>query len=92
MTGELNTAENLFGKGELEECLNLINEELESDENNSDALVLRARVYYNQQKWGAALIDLNKVLVQNEKHVLAKNYKQMVLNILSFWNKDSYNP
>jgi len=55
-------------------------------------MLLRAQVYYKMQQWGNALNDLNHLLMLEPENTAAQNYKTMVLNIISFWNKDNYNP
>lgn len=92
MSEEILTAENEFIQGNLELCNQLVNKILANDQMNIQALLLRAKLSYNWQKWGDALNDLNRIIEIDANHQLAKNYKQMVINILTYWNKDNYNP
>jgi tetratricopeptide (TPR) repeat protein len=85
-------AEAFFNDGNTLESLSLLNEMVKIDPLNSDSLLLRAKVFYRLQKWGDALNDLNLILEIDPGHKLAINYKSMVMNIISFWNKDSFNP
>jgi len=85
-------AESLFNAGSTNESLFILDEILSQESLNVDCLMLRAKVYYRLQKWGDALNDLNKIQEIEPDHRMAQNYKSMVMNIISFWNKDNYNP
>lgn len=85
-------AENLFNAGNFLETLDVLNEVLKNDERNIDFLLMRSKVSYRMQKWGEALNDLNLILEIDSDHQMAKSLKVMVMNIISFWNKDNYNP
>jgi tetratricopeptide (TPR) repeat protein len=85
-------AEILFNEGRTQETLAVIDEILESDSLNIDFLLLRAKAFYRLQRWGDALNDLNLILEIDPDHKMAHNYKSMVMNIISFWNKDNFNP
>lgn len=92
MNLSLENANKAFDDGELEKSREALNQIIETDSANLEALILRAKVFYNLQKWGEALNDLNRVLEIDSENQHAKNYKEMVMNILSFWHKDNYNP
>ena len=81
-----------FEEGNLEACERLVNEIITEQQNNVEALMLRARINYGKQLWGEALNDLNRIIEIDANYELARNYKQIVLNILTYWNKDNYNP
>ena len=85
-------AETLFTDGSIQESLSILNEILKSDERNIISLLLRAKIFYRQQKWGDALNDLNLILEIDPENLMAKSYKSMVMNIVSYWNKDNFNP
>jgi hypothetical protein len=85
-------AEILFNEGNTLESLTVLNEILKSESRNTDSLLLRAKVFYRLQKWGDALNDLNLILEIDPDQKMAINYKTMVTNIISFWNKDNFNP
>ena len=85
-------AETLFNAGNLDETLACLAEILKNESRNIDFLLLRAKVFYRLQKWGDALNDLNLILEIDPDHQQSKNYKVMIMNIISFWNKDNYNP
>ena len=78
--------------GKLGEVETLISNYLSNNPLDTEAMLLRAQVYYKMQQWGNALNDLNHLLMLEPENVAAQNYKTMVLNIISFWNKDNYNP
>jgi hypothetical protein len=85
-------AETLFVDGETQQSLAILNDILKSDSLNINCLLLRAKVFYRLQKWGDALNDLNLILEIEPENQMAKTYKSMVMNIISYWNKDNYNP
>ena len=92
MSNKILEAENEFIKGNLEICHQLTNQIIANEQMNVQALMLRAKINYKWQKWGDTMNDLNRILELDGNHQLAENYKQMVLNILTYWNKDNYNP
>jgi predicted Zn-dependent protease len=81
-----------YEKGDLDESLIMAGSLLKGDENNCELLLLKAKIMYKQQKWGDALNVLNSILLIDSNHTAAINYKQMVMDILTFWHKDNYNP
>ncbi len=78
--------------GKLGEVETLLSNYLSNNPLDTEAMLLRAQVYYKMQQWGNALNDLNHLLMLEPENAAAQNYKTMVLNIISFWNKDNYNP
>ena len=78
--------------GKLGEVETLLSNYLSNNPLDTEAMLLRAQVYYKMQQWGNALNDLNHLLMLEPENTAAQNYKTMVLNIISFWNKDNYNP
>jgi tetratricopeptide (TPR) repeat protein len=85
-------AEKMFNEGKLFEALEVLSQTLKTNTSDIECLLFRAKVYYRLQKWGEALNDLNVVLEVDPENRAAKNYKSMVMDIISFWNKDSFNP
>ncbi|MBN2807039.1 MAG: hypothetical protein JXR22_10310 [Prolixibacteraceae bacterium] len=92
MPEELINAQLHFEQGNFDACKDLIKEVLNRDSTNINALMLRAKISFKLQQWGETLNDLNQILELDSQHQLAQSYRQMVLNILTFWNKDNYNP
>ena len=78
--------------GKLGEVETLLSNYLSNNPLDTEAMLLRAQVYYKMQQWGNALNDLNHLLMLEPENAAAQNYKTMVLNIISIWNKDNYNP
>lgn len=85
-------AEKAVKRGNLEKGIEIANQLIKINAVDSEVLMVKATIYYKQQKWGDALNVLNEILAYDSDNDMAKNYKQMVMNILSYWNKDSYNP
>ena len=52
----------------------------------------RGKLHYRLNEWGAALNDFNRVLQTDDSHAEARQYAQMVQEILEFRYKDIYNP
>jgi len=92
MDEQIQKAERLFNEGNTDESLSVLNDLFIISERNIDGLLLRAKVFYRMQRWGDSLNDLNHILEIDKEHILAKNYKTMVMNIISYWNKDNFNP
>lgn len=85
-------AEKYFDQGKFETSNGIVTQVLRVDADNLNALMLRAKISMKLQRWGEALNDLNLVLALDDQHRMAQSYRQMVLNILTYWNKDNYNP
>jgi predicted Zn-dependent protease len=89
---DLKTANVAFSEGDVDKCLNQTNQILTDNPGNIEALLLQIKVFYKMQRWGDALNNINKILELENDNQLALNYKEMITNIISFWNKDYYNP
>lgn len=89
---QLKTADEYFEEGKTTEALTLVDEILEANNENQEALWLRVRILYKMQKWGEALNSTNRILELNPGNTIAKNYREMINNIVKYWNKDLYNP
>lgn len=85
-------AENFLDNGKYEASEHIISKLLAVDKDDVNALMIRAKISYKLQRWGDTLNDLNQILALDPQHQQAASYKQMVMNILTFWNKDNYNP
>jgi Tfp pilus assembly protein PilF len=92
MSKEIEKAIAYFEEEKAEDALVIAKKILESDADNIDALLLMAKISYKLQKWGDALNFLNRALVVEPDNSIALNYKKMVMSIISYWNKDSFNP
>jgi glycerate 2-kinase len=92
MDEELNKAEMHFSEGRPKEALLILNPKIKKDHFNLECLTLRAKIYYHLQNWGEALNDLNLILENDPNNQMAQNYKLMINDIVTFWNKDNFNP
>ena len=59
---------------------------------NADLLVERGKLHYRLNEWGAALNDFNRALALDKEHTEARQYVEMVQEILQFRYTDLYNP
>ena len=59
---------------------------------NADLLVERGKLHYRRNEWGAALNDFNRALALDKEHTEARQYVEMVQEILQFRYTDLYNP
>ncbi|MDA3880747.1 MAG: glycerate kinase [Prolixibacteraceae bacterium] len=89
---KLDKAVKYFDDGKIDETLTLIDDVLLDDATNQEALMLKTKLLYKLQKWGDALNCVNRILDINPDNYVAKNYKQMITDIVKYWNKDLYNP
>lgn len=94
MNNKLIQATEAFDKNNLDESLQLIEAiiDQQTEPHITEALLLKAKILYKQQKWGDTLNILNNILDIDPTNEQASNYKTIVLNILTFWHKDNYNP
>lgn len=92
MEDKLKLAGEAFEKGDLQNGIAIVDRLLEEDSFNTEALMLKAIFFYKQQKWGDALNALSKVQDIEPNHQSAIYYRQMINSILTYWNKDNYNP
>lgn len=89
---QLKTAGEYFDQGKTTEALTFVDEILEINNENKEALWLRVKILYKMQQWGEALNSTNRLLELNPGNTIAKNYREMINNIVKYWNKDLYNP
>lgn len=88
----LKAANIAYSEGDLDLCMKITNQILTDDSGNVEALMLQVKVFYKVQKFGDALNAVNRILEKEKCNKIASNYKEMIVNIMSFWNKDRYNP
>ena len=62
------------------------------DPENTALYMERGKLHYRLNEWGAALNDFNRGLQADDSHAEARQYAQMVQEILEFRYKDIYNP
>jgi len=92
MDEELYKAQKLLNEGNSGEALEVLDSAMKIGSRTIERLLLRAKILYRLQKWGEALNDLNTILELEPENEMAKNYKTMILDIITFWNKDNFNP
>ena len=69
-----------------------LSERLNAAPHDVALLVERGKLHYRMGAWGPALNDFNAVLRLDAGHVEARQYADMVREILEFRYKDIYNP
>ena len=70
----------------------MLNSQLEAEPENVELLLERGKLHYRHNEWGAALNDFNTVLRLNPQHEEARQFIEMVQEILEFRYTDIYNP
>ena len=66
--------------------------QIAAEPENTELYAERGKLHYRLNEWGAALNDFNRVLQLDASHAEARQYVQMVQEILEFRYKDIYNP
>ena len=69
-----------------------LNALLDQDPQNVEFLMQRAKLHYRRNEWGNALNDFHAVLRMDPQHKEAKQFIEMVQEILAFRYTDIYNP
>lgn len=65
---------------------------IDAEPEDAALYVERGKLHYRLNAWGAALNDFNRALRIDDNHAEARQYVQMVQEILEFRYKDIYNP
>jgi cytochrome c-type biogenesis protein CcmH/NrfG len=92
MSDLLIKARALFDQNELVDSLELVNELVSNNKSNCEALILRARIQYRRQNWGAAMNDYYSVLELEPENQEAKSGIEMTKSILGYFTPDMFNP
>ena len=74
------------------EAADAFNAQIAADPENTALYIERGKLHYRCGEWGPALNDFNRVLARDASHVEARQFAQMVQEILEFRYKDIYNP
>jgi len=82
----------LVEQNELSRSLEILNERIQFDSNDVQALQLRGRIHYKMQKWGEAMNDFSSVLELEPDNSEAKSGFEMAQNILGYFTPDMFNP
>ena len=89
---QINEARILFQQNKLEQALAILNRCIQENSLNDQALLVRGKVNYKQQKWGEAMNDFAAVLEIDPENPEAKSGLQMAKNILGYFTPDLFNP
>ena len=82
----------LVEQNELSRSLDILNDRILSDQNDTQALQLRGRIHYKMQNWGEAMNDFSLVLELDPNNTEAKSGFEMAQNILGYFTPDMFNP
>jgi nicotinate-nucleotide adenylyltransferase len=85
-------AKNLVEQNELDKALKILNELISISEMDIEAHLLRGRIQYKMQNWGAAMNDYSSVLEIDPANAEAKSGLAMARNILGYFTPDLFNP
>lgn len=69
-----------------------LTDRLGEDPENTQLLTARGKLHYRLNRWGDALNDFNRALTLDPGSTEARQYAEMVREILEFRYKDIYNP
>ena len=69
-----------------------LNAALATEPDNTALLLERGQLHYRMNEWGAALNDFNAVVRLDPEHREARQFIDMIQEILAFRYKDIYNP
>ncbi len=69
-----------------------ITAQIDNGGEEADLYVERGKLHYRHNEWGAALNDFNRAMQMDPNHEEARQFAQMVQEILAFRYKDIYNP
>ena len=86
----LNTIKGRIERGEINEAIHWLNQVLELFPDKDEAYYLLGNAYRKMSNWQEALNNYQKAIDLNPESP-AKDAKEMVLDILGFFNKDMYN-
>lgn len=92
MTEQINEARILFQQNNLEQSLAILNQCIQDNFLDYQAILLRGKIKYKQQKWGEAMNDFTSVLEIEPENPEAKSGLQMAKNILGYFTPDLFNP
>lgn len=82
----------LVEQNELSKSLEILNEHIQVNSSDIQALQLRGRIHYKMQKWGEAMNDFSSVLELEPDNPEAKSGLEMARNILGYFTPDMFNP
>jgi uncharacterized protein HemY len=89
---DITEAKKLVEQNELNGAIEMLNELISVNSFETQALLLRARIYYKIQQWGNAMNDYGSVLEIEPENQEAKSGIEMTENILGYFTPDMFNP
>ena len=89
---DIRETKRLVEQNEPEKALAVLNKLIADDARDSQALLLRGRIYYKMQQWGNAMNDFVSVLELDPENQEAKSGLEMAKNILGYFTPDMFNP
>lgn len=92
MTEQIIEARILFEQNNLGQSLAILDQCIQTNYLDYQALLLRGKIKYKQQKWGEAMNDFASVLEIEPENQEAKSGLQMAKNILGYFTPDLFNP
>lgn len=92
MSNLLIEAKAFFDVNELVGSLGKVNEFISDNKSNCEALLLRGKIHYKMQNWGAAMNDYYSVLELDPENQEAKSGIEMAKSILGYFTPDMFNP
>lgn len=91
MTTNLNDIKELIKEGKLEEAKERLSEYIKTDKGRDDMpFYLLGNIYRKQSNWQLALNNYLEAIERNPESP-AVSARNMVMDILDFYNKDMYN-
>ena len=88
----LSIAKKHFEMNELASSMESVSNYILIDNQNVEALLLRARIRYKMQQWGDAMNDYYTVLEIDVNNEEAKSGLEMAKSILGYFTPDMFNP
>lgn len=90
MTEQLPDIKKLIEQGEIERAINALTIFIEANNNNDEAYYLLGNAYRKMGDWQRALNNYLEAIERNPKSP-AVQARDMLMDILNFYNKDMYN-
>jgi len=89
---DITEAKKLFDLNESNKALEVLNELISRDNQDTKLQLLRGRIYYKMQRWGDAMNDYSNVLELDPENQDAKTGLEMAKSILGYFTPDMFNP
>ncbi len=76
--------------GNTEESIKILNKLLSEDTDKEQIYILLGKAYQKETKWNEALNNFQYAIEINPNSI-AQEFRKLILEILSFYNKDMFN-